>query len=372
MSIGVGIFLMVVGAILAFAVRDSGDAVNLTVGRLHPDAGRSGRHRAVLLSIKPTGAVASTPTRSTPRSRRSTASSRSTTATSRSRAQAVAPDSTSSSRAGAVGRDPDRDAPVLPVHVAGRELDLGRSSQVAACAATCSTPSPTRGSMTSRRVRSVRRPRPRAAAPAGTRTTSSRVDGPYRSSSFCPGGGVKTTSSVDLARRESSAAAGSGALNSVDRRRPRPSGDPGQPVRGRLDHQQLVARRQQRRSARPARWPACSTWSVRRVEAAYGAVVGVGDRTEPSGQHGHAERVLQQRLARPGRRRSPKSNRPCRRRCAPRRRRRSAARRSRSRPARAGRRPTARPRRLREPRLGSGPSRSPSLVVPAATSVDLA
>lgn len=31
MSIGVGIFLMVVGAILAFAVRDSWDAVNLTV-----------------------------------------------------------------------------------------------------------------------------------------------------------------------------------------------------------------------------------------------------------------------------------------------------------------------------------------------------
>jgi uncharacterized membrane protein len=30
-SIGVGIFLMVVGAILAFAVRDSWDAVNLTV-----------------------------------------------------------------------------------------------------------------------------------------------------------------------------------------------------------------------------------------------------------------------------------------------------------------------------------------------------
>ena len=31
MSIGVGIFLMVVGAILAFAVRDSWDAVDLTV-----------------------------------------------------------------------------------------------------------------------------------------------------------------------------------------------------------------------------------------------------------------------------------------------------------------------------------------------------
>jgi membrane protein implicated in regulation of membrane protease activity len=31
MSIGVGIFLMVVGAILAFAVRDSWDAVNLQV-----------------------------------------------------------------------------------------------------------------------------------------------------------------------------------------------------------------------------------------------------------------------------------------------------------------------------------------------------
>ena len=31
MSIGVGIFLMVVGAVLAFAVRDSWDAVNLTV-----------------------------------------------------------------------------------------------------------------------------------------------------------------------------------------------------------------------------------------------------------------------------------------------------------------------------------------------------
>jgi hypothetical protein len=31
MSIGVGIFLMVVGAILAFAVRDSWDVVNLTV-----------------------------------------------------------------------------------------------------------------------------------------------------------------------------------------------------------------------------------------------------------------------------------------------------------------------------------------------------
>ena len=31
MSIGVGIFLMVVGAVLAFAVRDSWDAVNLQV-----------------------------------------------------------------------------------------------------------------------------------------------------------------------------------------------------------------------------------------------------------------------------------------------------------------------------------------------------
>ena len=31
MSIGVGIFLMVVGAVLAFAVQDSWDAVNLTV-----------------------------------------------------------------------------------------------------------------------------------------------------------------------------------------------------------------------------------------------------------------------------------------------------------------------------------------------------
>ena len=31
MSIGVGIFLMVVGAVLAFAVKDSWDAVNLTV-----------------------------------------------------------------------------------------------------------------------------------------------------------------------------------------------------------------------------------------------------------------------------------------------------------------------------------------------------
>ncbi len=31
MSIGVGIFLMVVGAILAFAVQDSWDAVNLTI-----------------------------------------------------------------------------------------------------------------------------------------------------------------------------------------------------------------------------------------------------------------------------------------------------------------------------------------------------
>ena len=31
MSIGVGIFLMVVGAILAFAVRDTWDAVDLTV-----------------------------------------------------------------------------------------------------------------------------------------------------------------------------------------------------------------------------------------------------------------------------------------------------------------------------------------------------
>jgi membrane protein implicated in regulation of membrane protease activity len=31
MSIGAGIFLMVVGAVLAFAVRDSWDAVNLTV-----------------------------------------------------------------------------------------------------------------------------------------------------------------------------------------------------------------------------------------------------------------------------------------------------------------------------------------------------
>lgn len=31
MSIGAGIFIMVVGAILAFAVRDSWDAVNLTV-----------------------------------------------------------------------------------------------------------------------------------------------------------------------------------------------------------------------------------------------------------------------------------------------------------------------------------------------------
>jgi uncharacterized membrane protein len=31
MSIGVGIFLMVVGAVLAFAIRDSWDAVNLQV-----------------------------------------------------------------------------------------------------------------------------------------------------------------------------------------------------------------------------------------------------------------------------------------------------------------------------------------------------
>lgn len=31
MSIGVGIFLMALGAVLAFAVRDSWDAVNLTV-----------------------------------------------------------------------------------------------------------------------------------------------------------------------------------------------------------------------------------------------------------------------------------------------------------------------------------------------------
>jgi len=31
MSIGVGIFLMVVGAVLAFAVRDSWDAINLQV-----------------------------------------------------------------------------------------------------------------------------------------------------------------------------------------------------------------------------------------------------------------------------------------------------------------------------------------------------
>jgi hypothetical protein len=43
MSIGVGIFLMVVGAILAFAVRDSWDAVDLTaVGYILIVAGIAG------------------------------------------------------------------------------------------------------------------------------------------------------------------------------------------------------------------------------------------------------------------------------------------------------------------------------------------
>ncbi|ADB35829.1 hypothetical protein Kfla_6838 [Kribbella flavida DSM 17836] len=43
MSIGVGIFLMVVGAVLAFAVRDSWDAVDLTaVGYILMLAGLAG------------------------------------------------------------------------------------------------------------------------------------------------------------------------------------------------------------------------------------------------------------------------------------------------------------------------------------------
>ncbi|MEJ1107146.1 MULTISPECIES: DUF6458 family protein [unclassified Kribbella] len=43
MSIGVGIFLMVVGAVLAFAVQDSWDAVNLTaVGYILILAGLAG------------------------------------------------------------------------------------------------------------------------------------------------------------------------------------------------------------------------------------------------------------------------------------------------------------------------------------------
>ena len=48
MSIGVGIFLMVVGAVLAFAVKDSWDAVNLTaVGYILLVAGAAG----ILLSF---------------------------------------------------------------------------------------------------------------------------------------------------------------------------------------------------------------------------------------------------------------------------------------------------------------------------------
>ncbi len=84
-----------------------------------------------------------------------------------------------------------------------------------------------------------------------------------------------------------------GGVREAVRRLPGRQRHPGQPVRGRLDHHQVVPDHDGGtglgqpggQGVEPAVGP-----------PAHGAVVGVEDRDRSVGQHGHAERVLQQRL----------------------------------------------------------------------------
>ena len=77
---------------------------------------------------------------------------------------------------------------------------------------------------------------------AASRTTNSWDGGPNRSSTFCPGGGVKSTTSsrsppaISVTGRWVVCANPSAARDAGQR-------DPGQPVRGGLDDDEVVARR---------------------------------------------------------------------------------------------------------------------------------
>ena len=109
-----------------------------------------------------------------------------------------------SSVVAAVGDQPDRDAPVLPGQVAGRVLVgrvvvaggglRGRRAARPRCPAASQDQ---RAGQLGARCR--RRP---ASSSGGLALTVSWVDGPYRSSSLRPGGGLKTTVERDRPGRQ--------------------------------------------------------------------------------------------------------------------------------------------------------------------------
>ncbi len=109
-------------------------------------------------------------------------------------------------------------------------------------------------------------PAPSTSSSGGDAETTSRVDGPYVSSSFCPGAGVKTMSRV------TSPAATSVGLRSVRCRGPstvlapaadrRAGREPGQPVRGGLHHQHLAGGVSTRSLGSASPSATVETWSL--------------------------------------------------------------------------------------------------------------
>ena len=214
---------------------------------------------------------------------------------------------------GAARDHPDRDAPVLLVQVAGRALAVRRRRRT--------PPGPRRaaprrrraGSMRSVRVRSVPRPSPSREQRGRRRGDDQLRRRPEAVVDLL----ARRRREVDHELEPAAGDLGDGPLGAVrealDLDDPGER-DPGEPVRGRLDDHEVVARRRRRRSA-PRDRSRASTSACRRVVAAYGAVVGVADGDRPVGQRRDAERVLQQRgrrARRPGSRsRTARCRPPC-------------------------------------------------------------